>query len=288
MRLLLIMVLCLPQLVFAQVNVVASIKPLVFILQEIGGDKIVIEQLIPDQASHHDYPLKMSDHRLLHQADLILWIGADLESFLVRPLANLSREKNLPLMDLPGIVWPQESEAEHHHHHHHDRDPHLWLNPRNVILVVNALTKKLSELDQIHATDFHHNAEIFIQKLKKLDGEIEHQMLPLKDKGFAVYHQGYSHYVERYKLKQLGYLVLTPERKSGAKHLNELLNKLTAEGKCIFAEPFTDDEPIQNIAKEHQLKLGYLDLMGIQSDNYQQMMQSMANSFLACLSDGGR
>lgn len=276
----------LPQLVLAQIKVVTSIKPLTLIMEEIGGDKINLEQLIPDQASHHDYPLKMSDHRRLHTADLVVWIGSDLESFLTRPLANLPTEKTMSLIDLSDIKWPEDYEEEHDHHH--NRDPHLWLNPQNVVVIVKSLTKKLSELDQKNAAEYQHNANQFIALLEKLDQEIENQMLLLGDKGFAVYHHGYSHYVDRYKLKQLGYLTLTPERKTGAKNLNKLLNALKKEGKCIFAEPFVDDSQILAIAKKHQLRVGYLDLMGIKSDNYQQLMRSISDSFSACLSDRGR
>lgn len=276
---------CLPQLAFAQIKVVTSIKPLTLILQEIGGDKIQIEQLIPDQASHHDYPLKMSDHRRLHQADLIVWIGADLESFLTRPLGNLDKEKTLSLIDLPDILWPSNSEEEHDHH---IRDPHLWLNPQNVMVIVKSVTKKLAALDQAHAHEFERNAEEFIFSIERLDQEIEKQMLPLSHKGFAVYHHGYGHFVNRFQLRQLGYLTLTPERKSGARNLNQLLNKLQKEGKCIFAEPFVDDAQVKAIANKHQLRLGYLDLMGVKSDNYQQLMRAMSDSFLTCLSDGSR
>lgn len=260
-------------------------------MKEIGGDKINLEQLIPDQASHHDYPLKMSDHRRLHNADLVVWIGSDLESFLTRPLSNLPKEKTMSLIDLSDIQWPENYHEKDHpaeHDHHHNRDPHLWLNPQNVAVIVKSLTKKLSKLDQKNAVEFQHNADQFIELLEKLDQEIKNQMLPLSDKGFAVYHHGYSHYVDRYKLKQLGYLTLTPERKTGAKNLNHLLNALKKEGKCFFAEPFVDDSQILAIAKKHQLRVGYLDLMGIKSDNYQQLMRSISASFSACLSDRGR
>jgi len=286
MRLLLILLLLLPQAAFAQIKVVASIKPLTLIIKEIGGDRIILEQLIPDQASHHDYPLKMSDHRRLHQADLVVWIGSDLESFLTRPLSNLSKEKILSLTDLSDIEWPEDNEDSHDHHH--NRDPHLWLNPQNVIAIVKCLTKKMSALDQKNAAEFQNNAHKFIASLEILDQKTEKELLPLHNQGFAVYHHGYSHYVEHYGLKQLGYLTLTPERKTGAKNLSQLLNLLKKEGKCIFAEPFVDDSQVLAIANKHQLRVGYLDLMGIKSDNYQQLMQSITDSFLTCLSDGRR
>jgi zinc transport system substrate-binding protein len=113
-------------------------------------------------------------------------------------------------------------------------------------------------------------------------------MLPLRNKGFAVYHHGYSHFVNHYQLKQLGYLTLTPERKTGAKHLYELLNLLKKEGKCIFAEPATDDSQVVAIAKKYQLKTGYLDLMGINANSYQELIESVATGFSTCLSDRSR
>lgn len=275
----------LPNLVLAQIKVVASIKPLTLILQEIGGDQLTIQQLIPDQASHHDYPLKMSDHRKLHNADFIVWVGPELESFLNRPLSNLPQHKIISLEKLTGIQWPHEESGNDHHHNH---DPHLWLNPKNVIVAVKQLTKELVSLDKKNAVTYQQNANDFILRLENLDKQIFEQLTPLKDRGFAVYHHGYSHFVERYRLKQLGYLNLTPERKTGAKHLNQLLKRLKTDGKCIFGEPSVDNDQLLTIAETHQLRVGFLDLMGIKANNYQQLMQSLVESFSTCLSDRSR
>lgn len=280
-----LLLIILPNLASAQIKVVASIKPLTLILQEIGGDKLAIEQLIPDQASHHDYPLKMSDHRKLHKADLIVWVGPELESFLNRPLSNLSQNKIVSLEKLTGIQWPHE---ESEHDHHQGQDPHLWLNPQNVIVVVKHITKKLMSLDKKNAVTYQQNANNFILRLENLDKQIFEQLTPLKDRGFAVYHHGYSHFVERYHLKQLGYLNLTPERKTGAKHLNQLLKRLKTDGKCIFGEPSVDNDQLLTIAETHQLRVGILDLMGVEAKNYQQLMQSLVQSFSTCLSDRSR
>jgi zinc transport system substrate-binding protein len=277
----------LPNLALAQIKVVASIKPLTLILQEIGGNQLIIEQLIPDQASHHDYPLKMSDHRKLHRADLIVWVGPELESFLNRPLSNFPANKIISLEKLADLQWPEEKEDENENHHH-SHDPHLWLNPQNVIVIVKQLTKELATLDKKNAARYQQHANDFIQSLEQLDKQTLEQLAPFKDRGFAVYHHGYSHFVERYHLKQLGYLNLTPERKTGAKHLNQLLKRLKTDGKCIFGEPSVDNDQLLTIAETHQLRVGFLDLMGIKANSYQQLMQSLADSFSTCLSDGSR
>ena len=269
----------------AELRVLVSIKPIAFAVNEIAGNKVKVEQLIPDQASHHDYPLKMSDHKRLHQADLIIWIGPELESFLSRPLGNLSATKQLALMNLPNLAWPH---TDNHDDHNHQQDPHLWLNPQNMAVVAQAISQQLGLLDKNNQDIYQRNTQEFIARLNQLDDEIKQKMLPLRDKGFAVYHQAYGHYVDHYGLKQLGFLTLTPERKSGAKHLAALYKSLARDGQCIFAEPLMDKKKIEQLAKEHQLHLGYLDIMGIDANNYSQLMLTMADSFSTCLSDGRR
>lgn len=285
MRILLsIFLLGLSTLCFARPNIVVSIKPLALIVQEIAGDKILLEQLLPDQASHHDYPMKMSDHKRLYKADLIIWIGPDLESFLSRPLANISAEKQLALMELSGIEWP-DADNDAHDEHHHNQDPHLWLNPKNVEKIANILSGKLAGIDAQNEKFYKENTTRFIEKLNQLDKNINQQMQPIQGRGFAVYHHAYNHYVARYHLKQLGYLTLTPERKSGAKHLAALYKALANDGKCIFAEPLMDKSRIEKIAAKYQLRVGYLDVMGIKADSYSQLMQSISDNFSTCLSD---
>jgi zinc transport system substrate-binding protein len=281
----LLLLLCLPATAFAELRILVSIKPIAFVVNEIAGDKVKVEQLIPDTASHHDYPLKMSDHKRLHQADLIIWIGPELESFLSRPLSNLPATKQLALMNLPNLDWPH---TDTHDDHDHQQDPHLWLNPQNMAIVAQAISQQLILLDKSNQDIYQKNTQEFIARLSQLDGEIRQKMLPLRDKGFAVYHQAYSHYVDHYELKQLGFLTLTPERKSGAKHLAALYKTLAKDGQCIFAEPLMDKKKIEQLAKEHQLHLGYLDIMGIDANNYSQLMLTIADSFSACLSDRRR
>lgn len=270
---------------FAELRILVSVKPIAFAVNEITGDKVTVEQLIPDLASHHDYPLKMSDHKRLHQADLIIWIGPELESFLSRPLSNLSTEKQLTLMNLANLNWPH---TDHPDEHDHQQDPHLWLNPQNMAIVAQAIGEKLILLDKSNQEFYQKNTRAFITRLNQLDDEIKQKMLPLRGKGFAVYHQAYGHYVDHYQLNQLGFLTLTPERKSGAKHLAALYKSLAKDGQCIFAEPLMDKKKIEEIASEHQLQLGYLDIMGIGANNYSQLMLTMADSFSACLSDRRR
>lgn len=270
--------------------VLASIKPLAFIAQEVAGDQAVIDTLLPITASAHDYPLKMSDHRRLRDADLVLWVGAELESFLARPLANLPAQKVLSSYHLEGLYWPAPAHDDDHHHLNHqhtNKDPHLWLDPRNAVVIAQAIAQRLGQILPASAEQFSRNAEQFKQAVGVLDTQLGTQLAPVSKQGFAVYHEGYSHFVSRYSLHQLAYVTYTPERRPGARHLQELRKLLAKEGRCVFLEPYQHNRAIEDMVLSLGLKLGLLEPMGNpQVSTYSQLMELLAQSFLTCLADG--
>ena len=275
-----------------QLSLIASIKPFALIAGEVAGDDVRVETLLPVTASPHDYPLKMSDHRRLRDADLVLWVGPELESFLAKPLANLPLERVISAYDLPGINFPlvsEEEEEDEHEGHHHARDPHLWLNPQNATLIATQLAQKLAILQPEKAALFNQRAAAFNQQMQVLDQQLQTELAPVKNRGFAVYHEGYSHFVQHYGLQQLTYITFTPERRPGARHLAELRTDLKVKGGvCLFSEPYQQQDSLDALARELQLHQGQLDPIGDAGvTSYGQLLANLAQAFLTCLADGG-
>jgi zinc transport system substrate-binding protein len=270
--------------------VVASIKPLALIAQEVVGDKAKVETLLPVTASPHDYPLKVSDHMRLHRADVVLWVGPELESFLARPLSNLTAKQVMSAYKVAGIHWPEESSLEHENHGEHaliGGDPHLWLDPRNASLVAEALAQRLAAIAPASAEIFRRNAAQFTRKNKQLDAQLSADLAVVASRGFGVAHEGYGHFVSRYQLRQLAYVTLTPERRPGAKHLQSIRSLLTDNGHCLFVEPFAEtNQSLTRLAQDLNLSIAVLDPIGAQVQSYQQLMQGLAASFLTCLTQG--
>ena len=109
---------------FAQTQVVTSIKPVSMIVTAIGGDEVKVEQLVNNQASPHDYAMRPSDLRKLDQADLVVWVGESLETFLEKPLANLSSKKDIEWMALSGTYLREFGEEGHDHEDHDEHEGH--------------------------------------------------------------------------------------------------------------------------------------------------------------------
>ncbi len=265
--------------------VVSSLKPLTLIAREVAGTYADVDTLLPASASHHNYPLKVSDHDRLQKADVFLWVGPELESFLQKPLHNVAPMKIVTAYDLAGLSWPLKTVEAHDHHH--ARDPHLWLDPRNAIIVAKALGEKLAAVDAVNAAHYRANTQLFIAKTQRLDDSLMALLKPVKNVGFAVYHEGFAHFVGRYGLHQLDYVAFTPEQKPGAKHMHQLRSRLAASGKCLFLEPYNDMQALRDLARELNLRLGMLDALGTQgATSYGQLMEQMAGAFSACLANG--
>jgi zinc transport system substrate-binding protein len=136
------------------------------------------------------------------------------------------------------------------------------------------------------AAIFHANALRFAASVQLLDQQLAQQLEPVKAVGFAVYHEGYGHFVGRYGLHQVAYVTYTPERRPGAKHLQELREVLAKEGKCLFMEPYYRAQSMDEMAKTLNLRIGLLDPIGEQQvSSYQQLLQQLSQSFLTCLAD---
>jgi len=100
----------------ASATIVTSIKPLGFIASAIANEVTDVDVLVPTGASPHDYNLKPSDAQKLKSAEMVVWIGEDVDLFLDKSIDDLDYKKVLTIKDIAAIE-PFLMKGEHHHHH---------------------------------------------------------------------------------------------------------------------------------------------------------------------------
>ncbi len=115
-------------------NVVASIKPIHSLVAGVMGEAGEPRLMITGVASPHTYQMRPSEAAELNDADLIVWVGEGLETFLERPIANLGAGAEVVTLHkaagmelLPnreGGIWPDEHDAHGHDEHAHGHDEH--------------------------------------------------------------------------------------------------------------------------------------------------------------------
>jgi zinc transport system substrate-binding protein len=110
----------------AEVNVVVSIKPVHALVMAMMDGAGTPDLIIEGTGSPHNYALKPSQAQLLQNADLVFWIGHDLERFLEKPIEGIATNAtSIALMDSHGLTKIKLREGgdfENHDHDDHDDD----------------------------------------------------------------------------------------------------------------------------------------------------------------------
>ncbi|QGM81461.1 zinc ABC transporter substrate-binding protein ZnuA [Otariodibacter oris] len=101
-------------------DVLTSIKPLGFIASAITDGVTNTQVLLPVTASPHDYSLKPSDVEKLKSADLVVWVGDEMEAFLEKSIEQLPEDNVLTLEEVHAIEELVEGSSKDHHDHDHD------------------------------------------------------------------------------------------------------------------------------------------------------------------------
>lgn len=297
-------------------RVVATIPPihaLTAAVQEGRGEPAL---LVRGGASPHGYQLRPSDARSLEEADLVVWVGPALETFLERPLASLGDGSTvLTLMEADGVAllevreggaWDAdhghaETGARHHgdegdaaeEHDHGAHDAHIWLSPANARAIVAAVAASLSAVDPAGAALYRANAERVQAKLAELDAELRAQFAPVRDRPFVVFHDAYRYLEKAYGLRAVGSITVSPDRPPSARRMAELAEVVRESGAaCVFGEVQTRSPLAASLAEDLGLRLGELDPIGGGSeatgyDAYAAMMRRNAAAIVECLSRGG-
>jgi zinc transport system substrate-binding protein len=235
----------------------------------------------------------------LGAADLVLWIGPGLDSFLAKPIASLARpEAVLTIAELPGLSllprrvgkgWGGHEEEEGEAHEHGPTDLHLWLDPENAIAILGAIAERLGDIDPDRAARYRENAEQAAAAIEALDRELGAQLAPVRGVPFLVFHDAYQYFEVRYGLTAVGAVAIDPERPPGARHLAELRAHARESGaRCIFAEPQFKPDLVETLREGTDLRAGTLDPLGAAlppgPGHYEALMRELAGSLSACLS----
>ena len=297
-------------------KVVASIGPVgslaAAVMRGVGTPLV----LLPAGASPHSYALRPSEARALASADLVLWVGEALETFLEEPLETLADPARVvELIEADGLtlhptraggIWGAEDDGYGHgqgHGHggghaatggdgHDGVDPHLWLDPRNAAAVVDRIADALARRDPGRADTYRANAEAARAGIAALDRELAEALAPLRSRPYVVFHDAYQYLELRYGLHPLGAVSIGPEHGPGAKRLARLRDEIRARGAvCAFREPQFAPRVLDSLSADTGIRIGVLDPLGTGTgaspDDYPRLMRSLAAGLVACLAPAG-
>ncbi len=272
---------------------VSSIKPVQLLVAAVGGDAVESRLLLAASVSPHVYQLKPSDRRLLDKADLVIWVGPDMERFLSKPLSLLDADKVLALGSEEEYPSSKDGHSHQGHsqdgHQHTDEDPHRWLDPLQAVAMAALISERLAQLDPVNASLYRRNWQVFSDAMASLDQQLRDQFEALQNPlPYMVLHDAYSHFERRYGLQHSAALSVSPDRKPGARHLLAIRQQLSDEQiGCVFREPQYQPAVLGSILGEYAVTEGLLDPLAasvpVSVQGYRQFMRQFGDQLIVCL-----
>jgi zinc transport system substrate-binding protein len=291
----------------AEVNVVASIKPIHSLVAAVM-DGIDEPGLIVDGAgSPHNWALKPSQAQMLESANIVFWVGHEMEAFLEKPLETVgANARSVALSEAHDLIQLEFREGgafddhgqEVHDHdkkqitkdsHDHEGDDqdhkkaamdphegdghgkfdaHIWLDPVNAKAIVHEIEEVLVEADPSNAAKYEANARAVMIKLDSLISEVTDTLKPVHDKGFVVFHDAYQYFENRFGLTASGSITVSPEVMPGAERIREIQGRVKELGAtCVFAEPQFEPKLVSTVMEGTQAESGILDPLGAALDS---------------------
>ena len=224
------------------------------IAQNVAGDRLTVDTLIPLGVDPHAYQPTPQDAAKITDADVLIVNGANLESFLAPILQNAGGTQ-LVISASDGLTPRPDPSGEHP-----EGDPHFWLDPNNVVKYVENIRDGLSQADPAGAMVYAANAETYIGQLQALDAWISSQVqtVPAAHRQLVTNHETFGYFANRYGFTVVG--AILPSVSSGAapsaQELAALIDSIRSSGAAaIFLESGSNPQLADQIAAETGVKV---------------------------------
>ena len=322
-RLILVLLLAWGQASVAAPAVEVSVKPVHSIasrvMQGVGQPGLLID----GTQSPHGASLRPTQARALQRADLVFWVGPELESGLASALKNITRHgRVVPLLRATIGLKPQpfrvalaepdgrgdnkhgespahdathrhesEDSAHRHGHGHAGLDPHFWLDPDRAAIVGETIAAHLAKADPDNAAIYKRNAAELRNELAQLADELTATLGDIKPHPVLVFHDAYQYFEQRFGLQVTAVVTFNPDIPSSASHIRQVRQQIESNHvRCAFSEPQFSARAMRAVLSGIAVRLDVLDPLGAKlpagSGHYPAMMRAMAATVSACLRSG--
>ena len=225
-----------------KVEVTVSISPIKEFTELIGGDKIDVTSLVPDNAEPHDIDLKPRDFEKLTKSKLFIYNGLGMEDWLDEVKEQISEDK---------IKYVDTSENGNAIKTDGKIDPHQWLSLKEAINQCNNIKIALSEVDPNNKDYYEENYEKVKNDFEELYNEYLPKFQSLEHKNFVTSHEAFGYLCRDFGLKQQALNDLFGEGELTAKKIEDLVKYCDDNGvNTIFSEEEDSQKEAQTLANE--------------------------------------
>ena len=174
-----------------KIKVVVTILPQAEFVEKVGGEKVQVIVMVPPGASPHTYEPTPSQLIEASKAEIYFQVGSgvDFEISFMNKIIEVNRDMIVVnCSDGIRII---------------DKDPHVWLSPKNAEIMVKNIYNTLAKIDPENEGYYRKNMELYLKELSNLDEEIRKILGNATNRCFMVYHPSWGYFARDYNLTQI-------------------------------------------------------------------------------------
>ena len=242
-----------------KVQVVTSFYAMKSLVEEIGGDKVDVVNIIDEGIEPHDFEPKAKDLMAIEKGDLFIYNGANMEEWIDDVKDVISSDNVTMVNSSEGVKLisaieddhEDEIEEEDAHNHDHEEDPHTWLGISTAMMQGKNIKDALVLKDPDNSKYYEENYNEFEKKLNSLLDEYTPLFNSLENKDFVTGHATFAYLCRDLNLHQESIEGVYAEGEPSAKQLEELIEKCKANKiKVIFVEKLVSPALSETLARE--------------------------------------
>lgn len=286
-----------------QLSVVTAFYPLQFVVERVAGQHAAVSNLTHPGAEPHDVELTPRQVASITDANAVIYLRG------FQPAVDQAgaQSGNSHVLDVTSVVplqtQSQEQAHEHangtaetgehdeadpghdhgdtgHDHDHGELDPHVWLNPLNMVTITEAVVAQLSEIDPDHAAVFRTNARALVAELDRLNAAYVSGLTTCERREFITNHAAFGYLAEEYDLVQIAVSGLSSDAEPSPARIARVHQEAKTHGiTTIFYETLVSPAVAESIAGDLGLQTAVLDPIesitaDSPGDNYIAVMRS--------------
>ena len=229
-------------------DVLTTTTILADITRNIAGDRLTVRSLLPAGSDPHSYQPVPQDAAKVSQSKVLVANGANYEVFLQPLLENAGGNEYL-IEASTGLRLLSEAETDQ------GTDPHLWLDPNNVIVYVDNIREGLTQYDPEGADVYDANASAYIDQLNELDAWINGQVAQVEPQRrvLVTNHEAFAYFADRYGFRVVGTIIpsLSTDAAPSAQQMAHLIEQIKLfEAPAIFLDASDNPALAKQIAAE--------------------------------------
>lgn len=250
-----------------KVNVFACAPEWGALTQEIGGEHVDIYTASKANQDIHHMRAKPSLLAAMRKADLVICSGASLEIGWLPILLNKAGNQQVQDGEIGSIMasdYVERLEVMQNvdrsmGHVHPEGNPHIQLDPNNILIVSAVLAERLKAIDPENTRQYQSNLDTFQTNWKTSIQSWQNQAASLKGSKVVVYHNSWVYLLNWLGVESVAALEPKPGIPPTASHLEKVLEDIEGQDILgILVAPFENEKAAKWLSEKSSLPIIHL------------------------------